>query len=1141
MSRGLLRVLAWASILSMALSGVAVAQTTSGVITGTVVDSSGLAVANAAVTLTNSNTGDSRAAASEASGGFVFSSTLAGVYSVAVQANGFKHLAKTNINLTPNERLDLGKMELEVGAVSESVTVVAQGAVVQVDSSERSAELTSTQMADLMTRGRNYTALLKTVPGSVPGANDDRDWFADMSTASISGLSANFNDLTVDGLPSHQPTNPSFITAAVNADAIAEVKVLVNDYQAEYGRNGGAVISSVTKSGTRTYHGSAYTFQRNEDLNANNYFSNLQNLPRPEYRIGSYGGTLGGPVPIRPLKEKLFFFYSEDLAIEALPPSGQQTITTLTMPTALERQGNFSQSLTQAGQLIVITHPTTGNPFPGNVVPANRIDSNGQKMLGLFPLPNFTNTAITKGAYNYLNAETAHDRSRQELFRIDYNVSNKLRVYFRGDTFQWYEDAYGHVSDPAWDELKTRYEELNPSGQFSATFTASPTTMIDFTLGTQYRKELFLPLIQSELQTLEKSRDGITIPQLYPQNNPLGLVPFASFSGISDAPSIGVRGDYPDRDFEPVSTMTSSITKVRGKHIFKAGFYGERDRINRSSTANFAGSLDFSSSTTNPINTGYAFSNAIVGVYNGYTEANSRPNEDMRALTAEWYVQDNWKVTPRLVLDYGARFSWSQPYTQANGVGANFIPSLFSKSQAPVLYQPVLNSAGARVAVNPLNGQLAVASLIGAEVPGAGNPLDGMVQFGAAGIPTGFVNTTGLLFSPRFGFAYNVFGNGKTAIRGGAGIFYEIHDGTTEVNTISNTELKPQFYDGYLSQIGQSGGALVPGSATAIAQFRKSPTVYNYSFGIQQQLFKQTIIDVGYVGNMSRHLFQSRPLNNEPYGYDFLASSTDPTTGKPYPTNFLRPMIGYSTVNYYEADSSSNYNALQVQANRRFAHGIQFQAAWTWSKYMSYSSPPQYNNYRTWGYGLSSNDRTHLLSFNWVYDIPKLSHYYDNRPMRAVFDNWQVSSLEVYRSGTPTGLSYTTTNGADITGGGDGARVILTGPVELGLVPAIQTSSSYQQRRIAAGGFPWERSDCSIPRSWVRELGFCDYQDVPWKEARNVQFRTELYDAFNHTNFSAVNTTANFQPNGAQINGQFGQVTTAADPRRIQFSLRINF
>jgi hypothetical protein len=398
------------ALLLALLSAPGFSQTVTGSISGSVKDASGSAVPNAKVKLVNVATDAERGVQTNELGDFVINSVDPGEYRLSVEVSGFKTLERTNIVLSALERLSVGNLVLEVGTVQERVTVTAEGAAVQTVSSERSAELTSSQVDDLLVVGRQVTSLLGLLPGIVdPAVNQP----ASPTNASASGFDVQGNrsydnNMSIDGVTINQTGGAPNTFLAISMDSVAEVKVLTSNYQAEFGRLVGGNIQIVTKSGTRDFHGGAWFYNRNEDYNANNFFNNQNGVANPRYRYNSWGYNIGGPVYIpgkfNRNRDKLFVFFTQ----EYWPESTPNALQSITVPTALERAGNFSQSLESNGSLIKITDPTTGQPFPNNTIPTSRLVANGQALLNVFPLPNFTNTAISKGNYNYISQSTTN-------------------------------------------------------------------------------------------------------------------------------------------------------------------------------------------------------------------------------------------------------------------------------------------------------------------------------------------------------------------------------------------------------------------------------------------------------------------------------------------------------------------------------------------------------------------------------------------------------------------------------------------------------------------------------------------------------------------------------------------------------------
>src|SRR5438034_4668405 len=362
----------------------AVAQSVSGSISGTVVDQSGQMMPGATVTLIDEPTGARRTLPTSDTGAFVLSAVQPGRYTVRIEMSGFTAVERKNITLPANERLSLGAITLTVGGVTETVTTTAQGSLVETTSSDRSALITSTQIDMVAVRGRDVMSLLRILPGVAYGGDIEAVGGSFGSTSpNISGNRATWNTMSIDGLVGNDLGSPQVLSSSINFDAIGEVKVQLNNYQAENGRNGGAMVNIVTKSGTKAFKGSAYGFKRHESLNANDFFNNRNGLPKPLYRYTTVGATLGGPVPLPKSagKDKVFFFYSFENWDSRVP----QPVRRVTMPTALERQGDFSQSVNQSGALIVIRDPLTGQALSGNRIPTNRINLTGQALLNVFP------------------------------------------------------------------------------------------------------------------------------------------------------------------------------------------------------------------------------------------------------------------------------------------------------------------------------------------------------------------------------------------------------------------------------------------------------------------------------------------------------------------------------------------------------------------------------------------------------------------------------------------------------------------------------------------------------------------------------------------------------------------------------------
>jgi hypothetical protein len=1166
--RGLVAVLSLSAVLLLAFSGALIAQNTSGSITGVVQDASGAVIPGATITLINQEQGQTaRTTVTNEAGIFLFSALPAATYTVTAELPGFKTYKKTDNKLFVNDKMGLPPIVLEVGAQGESVTVEAETVTLETVSAERSGVVTGRQILDIALNGRDFTRLLKTIPGAPADAVS--------GSTTFNGQRANQNNFTVDGQTvTDSGVNQQF-AYRISMDAIAEFKVSTTSQSAEFGRNSGAQVQVASKSGTSEFHGGGYWFKRHEGWNANSFINNRSATPRQVYRFLTTGYDVGGPA----VKDKVFFFFSHEWGRQKTPPAPRF----VTVPTALERAGDFSQTRDGAGIPVIIKDPLTGQPFQGNKIPSNRLTTFGQQVLNWLPMPNVTGQLT----YNYQSQVASELPSFDQLYRVDYNINPKWRAYVRIiDSKQTQNNPYGRADSANNLALNPLYAPtFGWSVSANLATIINPTTTNEFQFG---KAKNGIPGDAPPKDSLYyRSNAKITIPLLYPNADPSGLIPNFGFGGVTNAAQYTTFAGLPYYNANPITNVTDNLSKVVGRHTLKFGGFVEYAIKHESPFRPYNSTLLFDRDSLNPGDTGWAFSNALLGNFANYSQFSKTLIEDAPYWNLEFYAQDSWKATRNLTINYGLRGNFVPPLYEKSDLFTNFDPAAYDPARKVLLYQPTLVN-GQRLARNPVTGATAPQALIGAIVPGVGDPADGIVHAGKNGTPRGLINNRGIQWGPRLGLAYSV--DKKTVFRAGGGVFYE-RIATSAVGYTTNFLTSPpdvqlsQIYYGNLTDLGNAAGTLFPLQVTQIAKDGHVPTTYNFNAGIQRELPMRVLLDVSYVGTQSRHLTEFAPFNALPYGSAWLPQNQDPTNAnfgkldgsaallgnlyRPYPGYAGgKVTVGQSAQALYDFGASSNYNALQIAINRRAGKDLQLGVSYSWSKAMG-TTDAHLTNTRGVNYGPLSLDRTQGLTVNYIYDIPSAARpgsFLDNRVGRAAFTGWQFSGVGSFSVGAPQTPTYTLTNASGaalnrlITGSEDFApRVVLT----------CNPNKSSGDRSI----FAYINTNCFGPApvgsigndsgiNTVRGPGLSNwdmslFRKIKYseKDSRYIQLRLEAYNVFNHTNWTTLNTAAQFNPaTGALVNAAsptnplgFGALTAnraagqPGSPRIIQIAGKLYF
>jgi len=1157
----------WICLLALVSGFVLSAQDISGTIEGTVLDPSGAAVPKAKVTVTNTDRNQVVGNVTTDNSG-VYSATFLpiGNYSVKVEVSGFKTNTRSGIVLNANDTLKIN-ITMQVGATTETVEVHESTVAVDLGSPESATTIEGTQVRELALGTRNFAQLVSLMPGVINQTGVD-ELFVGVTGASgttsgipysVNGMRTSSNNWTVDGADNVDRGSNTTLGSFPSIDATAQFTVQRSTYTADTGRAGGAQVNVVTKSGTSHYHGSLYDFFRNDALNANPWANNANkvnlidrvdpNAPcttanyldcyakRTPVRWNDFGGTFGGPISFGGYnrdKNKTFFFYSEEVRRII-----NYATFNPTLPTTGMIQGNFIQPVCITTIVSnAITCPAGATPVTS--IPSSQWNPNAaayiKDIYSKMPLLSGNTTAATTSGFFPVRTLL---NFREELVKIDHRFTDKFSVWgkFSNDTIPTTEPGglFSCSSVPGGCTTNTN----SPGRQFvfHAVNTIRPTLVNDFGFNYNYSA-----IVSTLVGLTAKANDPDINPTL-PFANQDAPVPNLAFTGGTSLTGTGNYADF-NRNF----TFLDNVTWAKGRHLLKFGVSLNHYQKTENAMGQ-QGTFSFSNigAPTGTSTFQQSWANFLLGNVASFSQASVDITPDVRTWQHEAYAQDDFKVSRRLTLYMGVRWSFFAQPTDAKGLMDNFDPALYDRSKA----NPIDPATG--LYVTPITYK--------------NLPTNGIIV-GGLNSPYGdkIANDSYRNFAPRIGIAWDVFGTGKTAIRAGYGMYYDSTlFGTYEQNIFANPPFVQSVTYSNASFSNVAGGSLgttsSPLSLHATQLPANVPYAQQWNFTIEHSLTHTAVMSVAYVGSKGTHLLGILNINEAYPGVALAAGlhTTNLTGGNGPGTtiftttddpriNAVRPYLGYGAINALETAFDSNYHSLQVAFRKSFRGAGLFNLAYTWSKTLTdngsdrSNSPQNTYNYHDGEYGPYPGDRQQVLTMNWVYTLPIFQN--SKGIIGHTLKGWEFSGILSTYTGTPATVSTSSVDPA-------GLGTTSTRP-DMTCDPRANQPGQYAgSAQAAAQGLTWFNTACfaPVPQGVVRpgnagigvlrNPGFFNVDASVLKnfkigEKFNTQFRLETLNTLNWVNpsgFASTNITAT----------NFGQISSFRAPRRVQLALKFSF
>ena len=1122
--------------------GMLVAQSDTAQISGFVRDPSAAVIPDASVTVTNEATGLERKTKANESGYYVVPNLPPGFYTVSVEATGFKRFVKTRNKLDANLPATVD-VTLEVGAVTEAVEVVASVAAVQSETATVGRLVESTQIQNMMLNGRNpiWLALLKA--GVRSGSSLATFNYAMTTPLNINGGRTQDFLMTYDGAVAVRTRANGTSIGVADVDTVQEIQILTANYNAEYGRSGSGQVRIVTRSGTRDFHGSFYEYFRNNTLDANSWTRNRAGQPRAASKFNQFGYNINGPIYIpgkwNTDRNKLFFLWTQEWVKFRTEPTSIITVPSLRM-----RQGDFSELLDPANSFFnrvrIVNDPTTGAPFPNNIIPAARLSPNGLGFLRAYPEPT---PGFLLGTNNFIQTRPQPTDQRKDTIAIDFIPSDKHTFRLRHQNYSFKQiDAFRGGTDRA----VTDWNRPNKTASLNYIWTVSP-TVVNELLVTASVDRVYIGVYRPG-ERFARSKYGINYPYIFPERKEIfDKIPTIDIPGFATLDG----GPYPAFSSGPIYVIANNTTKILGNHTLKWGVSYERsgqndfDQINVAGvpggTNNQNGRFVFTDTRTGATSTGVGVANAAMGLFTTYAEIGQRAFTPYRANMFEWFLQDSWKVTPKFRLEMGVRWTYMTPYFFSLwGNIAVFDPKRYNPANAAVQ--------------DPATGFILSGDRFnGITIPGKGWPEAAKGRIALADDrsfdrlfnngPNYWGERQWRNFQPRLGIAYAL--TDKSALRAGFGAFSARPGVSDNIFLGGNPPLQPMVSLANGQADNPAGGrpSAFPLFFMTTDPVFKIPGAYMWNVTYEREIGFETTVSVAYVGRTGLHLERERNINALPVG------TLQRPENRGINTNVLRPYKGFAIIALGENAARSEYNALQLEINRRFTGGLSYGFSYTYSKSLDNASG---RRDRIWNpfddrifWGPSSFDTRHVAVANFIYQLPLLRGR--NDLVGRLLGGWQITGIAQFQTGAPFTVG-TNDDFAGIGAVGESQPWNMLGSPKLARSERRFSEGAADRnfwfRTTLADGSPLFTPPAagtfttSQTRNLLYNTGFQNwngalFKDFGVREGHTLQFRAEFFNLPNHPNWGVVNS----DPRSAV----FGKVTSKTSERNVQLVLRYMF